>query len=129
MGLSIEEILRFGLWVDPSADDDSDDESVDTQDTGHDDGDDRFHHQFRPHYAHGRHPDPALGGAVSRSHACEKRDQIDTRRLDIGEKRKKKGKEEDEMRLQEKTRAAAAPRNPKKGAVSSPLKGAIFDLG
>lgn len=28
--------------------------------------------------------------------------------------------------LQEKTRAAAAPRNPKKGAVSSPLKLAMF---
>lgn len=29
---------------------------------------------------------------------------------------------ENEKKLHEKTRAAAAPRNPKKGAVSSPLK-------
>lgn len=32
-----------------------------------------------------------------------------------------------EMELQEKTRAAAAPRKPKKGAVSSPLNVDIFD--
>ena len=51
-------------------DDDGDDEAVDAQDTRHDHGDDRLHHQLGPHDAHGGDPHAGLGGAVGGAHAC-----------------------------------------------------------
>jgi hypothetical protein len=69
VGVTVEEEVGLGLGVDAGGDDDGDDEAVDTEHSGHDDGDDGLHHQFRAHHPHGRHAHAALGGAVGGAHA------------------------------------------------------------
>jgi hypothetical protein len=113
----IEEEVGLGLGVDAGGDDDGDDEAVDPEDPRHDDGDDGLHDELGAHDSHGRDADAALRGAVGGAHACGERPGV---RDPI---RSGRGGERGRGRcLHEKTRAVAAPRKPKKGAVSSPLK-------
>jgi hypothetical protein len=70
VSVAIKKVVRLGLGVDPSADDDGDDEPVDTEHTSHDHGHDGLHDELRPHHTHRRHADAALRGPVRCAHAC-----------------------------------------------------------
>ena len=131
MSIAIEEIVGLGLGINSGTDDNSDDETVNTEHSGHNHRHDRLHHQLRPHHSHRRHSDAALRRPVGSSHTCTatgnpKRTAIRNRNprsnqtltLDL----RRSERTLSCRLLQEKTRAAAAPRKPKNGAVSSPLK-------
>jgi len=71
MSVAVEEIVGFCLRVNARADDDRDDQAVDAQHSRHHNRHNRFHHQLRPHNAHGGNTDAALSRAVRRTHAGE----------------------------------------------------------
>nr|GMC47864.1 hypothetical protein CR513_32708 [Ipomoea batatas] len=96
MAIPAERPARPQARPEESTDDHSDNQAVNTQHTSHNHRHNGLHHQLRPHDAHRRHTNPTLRGPI-----CTSRERID---------------------VQENTRAAAAPRKPKNGAVSSPLK-------
>jgi len=57
--------------VDGRTDDDSNNQTVDTNDTSHNNGNHRLHHQIRVHHTHGGNSDTTLGGTVGSAHTGE----------------------------------------------------------
>lgn len=123
MSIPIEQIIVPRLGRNLSANNNSNDKSVNPKNSCHDDGHDRLHHQLRSHDSHRCHPNSTFRRPIRRPHTWH--------HVKIRE-RTGKGSFIKKMRnccsLQEKTRADAAPMNPKNGAVSSPAKAdvAIF---
>lgn len=61
---------RKSVPLTPGRDDDGDDQAVNTEHAGHDDGDDRLHHELGAHHSHRGNTDAGLGRAVGGSEAC-----------------------------------------------------------
>jgi hypothetical protein len=115
--VAIEEI---DLGVDAGGDDDGDDEAVDTEDCSHDDRDDGLHDELRAHGSHRGDADATLGRPVGSAHAWIQRWVREGGRDLVREATGRGGGWG--PCSDEKTSAAATPRKPKKGAVSSLLK-------
>merc|ERR1712107_659670 len=59
------------VGINGRTDDDSNNQTVDTNDTSHNNGNHRLHHQIRVHHTHGGYSDTTLSGTVGSAHTGE----------------------------------------------------------
>ncbi|WVZ02082.1 hypothetical protein V8G54_022888 [Vigna mungo] len=68
MCITIKEVIRFGLGINASTDDDSNNKTINTQNSSHNNRNNRLHHQLRSHHTHRSHAHTTLCCAIGSSH-------------------------------------------------------------